>query len=226
MSDCLVPIDLSSHRLGYGLEVAGCRVDLAMEVGAVEASATAVAARLAEELVSAHLGCERPLVRVAGLMPSGRPIAMVQGRAASVCVSVSHGGGLVVAVACRAAGVGVDIVDPADAGPGLDIWFTPDERLLLPDEEGLLRARLWAAKEAAFKAARLDERFHPRAVRIHDLRRTTFAWSVRGDHRCVEGQGTFAVAGSHLVAVAVATGGGDAATASRESFASENAART
>ena len=40
----------------------------------------------------------------------------------------------------------------AEAGRGLDFWFTPEELELEPDE-GLLRARLWAAKEAAYKAA-------------------------------------------------------------------------
>jgi 4'-phosphopantetheinyl transferase EntD len=186
------------------LEVAGCRVALAIDEMAELAMASAEAARLAEDLVATRIGCERRQVRVAGLMPSGRPVAMVRGRAAAVSVSVSHSGGMIGAAACASAGVGLDIVHPTEAGPSLDVWFTPDELSLVPDKDGLLRARLWGAKEAAFKAARLDEGFRPRAVRVDDLGRTGFRWSVQGEHGPVCGQGVFTLAGTHLVAVAVA----------------------
>jgi phosphopantetheinyl transferase (holo-ACP synthase) len=186
-----------------GLEVAGCRVDLSIVEVAEFAVASAEAARLAEDLVAARIGCEKRQVRVAALMPSGRPVAMVRGRAAAVSVSVSHSGGLIGAAACVTAVVCLDIVDPAEAGRSLDVWFTPNELALVPDEDGLLRARLWGAKEAAFKAARIDDGFRPCAVEIDDLCRTGFRWSVHGEHEPVCGQGIFTEAGTYLVAVAV-----------------------
>lgn len=207
MIDCPVPTLLSRSRIARRLVVAGCVVELAVEETMQGEPASAEAARLAEDLVAAWLGWEDCTVRVAALMPTGRPVAMVRGCSAKVSVSVSHIGGMIAAAACGEAGVGIDIVDPAQAGRGLDIWFTPDELALLPDDDGLLRARLWGAKEAAFKAARLDEGFRPCSVELDDLGPTGFRWHVRGEHGTVSGQGVFTVAGMHLVAVAVAADG-------------------
>lgn len=204
MIDCPAPTSPARDRISRRFEVAGCRVDLAIDTVAEGAGTSAEAARLAEALVAARVECERALVRVAALMPSGRPLAMVRGGSAAICVSLSHSGRMIGAAVCATAGVGLDIVDPAEAGRGLDVWFTPDELALIPDEDGLLRARLWAAKEAAFKAARLDDEFRPRVVKIEDLGRTSFRWSVRGQHGRVSGRGIFTVAGMHLVAISVA----------------------
>lgn len=203
MIDRSAPPRVLRCRIDRQLTIAGCRVDLSIAEVADNAGPSAEAARLAEDLVAAHLGCEGSLVRVAALLPSGRPVAMVRGRAAASSVSVSHSGRMIGVVACDTAGVGLDIVDPAEAGRSLDVWFTPDELALLPDEDGLLRARLWGAKEAAFKAARLDDGFRPRSVAIEHLGRTGFCWSVRHAHRPARGQGVFMVAGMHLVAIAV-----------------------
>lgn len=205
MIACPAPTSLPQRCIDRRMAIAGCHVHLSIDTAAERVGASVEAARLAESLVAARVGCERRMVRVAALMPSGRPLAMVQGRPAPVAVSVSHSGSLIAAAACETAGVGIDIVDPAEAGRALDIWFTPDELALLPDEDGLLRARLWGAKEAAFKAARLDDGFRPCSVEIDDLGRTGFRWSVRGEHGPVEGRGGFTMAGMHLVAIAVAT---------------------
>lgn len=194
---------LPRARIDRGLDVAGCHVDLAIDEAIDRSGISAAAARLAEDLVAAHSGCERRLVRVAALLPSGRPLAMVRGRGATVSVSLSHAGGLCGAAVCGTAGVGLDIVDPGEAGPALDVWFTPAELALFPDD-GLLRPRLWAAKEAAFKAARLDDGFRPRAVAIERLDAAGFCWTVCGRYRRVCGRGVFTEAGTHLVAIAVA----------------------
>lgn len=201
MIDCPAPNRLPLAGVTCGLVVAGCHVDLAFVEGADRFGISAAAARLAEGLVAARIGCERRLVRVASLMPSGRPVATVRGRASAVSVSVAHIDGLFGAAVCAAAGVGLDIVAPAEAGPALDAWFTPGE-LALPPEDGLVRARLWAAKEAAFKAVGLDDGFRPRAVAIEQLDPTGFRWSIRRGHRHVGGRGVFAEAGTHLAAVA------------------------
>jgi 4'-phosphopantetheinyl transferase EntD len=214
MIDCPAP-ELHSHsRVARRLAIAGCQVDFALDCMTERGSASAEAAWLAEHLVAARLGCEDRTVRVAPLQPSGRPVAMVRGRPAAVHVSVSHVGSMIAAAACDSAGIGIDIVDPTEAGRALDVWFTPDELALLPDDDGLLRARLWGAKEAAFKAARLDDGFRPRSVEIEHLGRTGFRWHVRGEHAAVCGQGIFTVADMHLVAMAVAADAAEAVACS------------
>lgn len=165
-------------------------------------SHSGLASRLAEELVAAGLGVPRDSVRVAVVPPSGRPVALVQGVVAGIAVSVSHVRDVVAAAASAQATVGIDVVDPVEAGRHLDVFLTPDELGLVPDEFGLLRALLWSAKEAAYKATRLDVGFSPRGVAIESLSGNEFDWAVSGPHRVVRGTGGFAWAGRHVVAIA------------------------
>ncbi len=158
--------------------------------------------RLAEDLLCLSWGLDAGSVRVANLVPSGRPVATVAGAPAPCVVSISHIRGLAAAIVSETACVGIDIVDPADAGRSLDVWFTPDELALLPDDHGLLRAILWAAKEAAYKAARLDTEFRPRRVVIESLSANAFEWRVRDGHAEVVGEGCFATVGRYVVAIA------------------------
>lgn len=194
-----------SSLLHRRVAIANCDIDLSIDMAPEGVSTSLEAIRLAEALVAARVRCDRRMVRVAPLMPSGRPVAMVQGTAAAMFVTVSHSGGVIGAAVCAATGVGLDIVDPSDVGRALDMWFSPDELALLPDDDGLMRARLWGAKEAAFKAARLDEGFRPRSVEIHHIGPNGYRWSVRGAHGPVCGRGVFMATGMHLVAIAVAT---------------------
>lgn len=167
-----------------------------------EASLSRQAACLAEDLAATALGLDGDSVRLASVMPSGRPILLVDGVPGDVSVSMSHLQGLVGAGLCGNAWVGLDIVDPVDAGRGLDAWFTPDELSLLPDDLGLLRAMLWAAKEAAYKASHLDTEFRPRTVLICDLSMTGFSWVAHDRFADVRGAGCFMVIHRHVVAVA------------------------
>lgn len=169
-----------------------------------QASPSRAATRLAEALVAELIGRAAERVRVASLPPSGRPVAVVDGEAHPVSLTISHVPGLVGAAACETAWVGIDIVDPAEAGRGLDIWFTPDELALLPDDDGSLRARLWAAKEAAYKACRFDAGFSPRSVTIDALTGSGFSWTARHRFGDVLGPGRFTSLGRHVVAVAAA----------------------
>jgi len=162
---------------------------------------SAAAARLAEGLVAERLAIEPRRVRVATLPPSGRPVAFVAAAPAPLFVSISHVPGLVAAAVSADAPVGLDIVDPAEAGRGLDVWFTPDELALEPDD-GRLRAMLWAAKEAAYKACRLDTEFRPRGVRIDALAGRSFGWTVVDPFGDVCGAGCLLSIGRHVVAVA------------------------
>jgi hypothetical protein len=158
--------------------------------------------RLAEDLVATLLSTPCAAVRVAGLAPSGRPVARVAGMSSGPAVSVSHVRGLLGAAASTDGQVGLDIVDPAAAGRALDAFFTPDELTLMPDDMGLLRALLWGAKEAAYKAARLDTEFRPRRVTIESLSPNGFSWVVRERHAVVTGVGRFATVGRYVVAIA------------------------
>jgi len=170
------------------------------------APTSAEAARLAEGLVTARLAIDAGRVRVASLVPSGRPVAFVSGLPAPVWLSISHVPGLVAAAVSTDAWIGLDIVDPAEAGRGLDIWFTPDELALAPDD-GRLRAVLWAAKEAAYKACRLDTEFRPRRVFIESLDIRSFAWTVQGRFGDVHGTGRLLAVGRHVVALATTAAG-------------------
>lgn len=190
-------------RVCRGVRVGDHEVSLAFEhhLGGTEPSSGA-ALRLAEDLVAATLTADAGQVRVAGLAPSRRPVARVAGAVDPPSVSVSHVRGLLGAAVSTGGIVGLDIVDPADAGRALDAFFSPDELALVPDDLGLLRALLWAAKEAAYKAARLDAEFRPRQVAITSLSGTEFTWVVRDRHAVVEGVGRFATVGRHVVAIA------------------------
>jgi len=187
------------------LTVGGHDVQLAIAtVDRQDGPEPAAARALAEDVAAATLQQDRRNLRIASVSPSGRPVLLVAGRATGMAVSISHVEGLVAAAVGSTAGVGIDLVDPAEAGRGLDFWFTPEELALEPDE-GLLRARLWAAKEAAYKAAGLDEELRPRTVAIESLGLHAFTWTARSGFARAAGEGRFLAAGRHVVALAVAT---------------------
>jgi len=169
-------------------------------------SLSSQARRLAENLAAARLGLPIASVRVASLPLSGRPVAAIDGLPAPFSVSISHVRGLCGAAISADGWVGIDIVDPANASRALDVFFTADELLLLPDDHGLLRAMLWAAKEAAYKAAHLDTEFRPRTVMIEQMTPNGFEWFISDGNGGVRGDGCFASAGRYLVAVAAGAG--------------------
>ena len=196
-------IALPVGRICLGVDVGGRRIDavFARQPGDAEPLSGATQ-RLAEELVAATCGVPVRRVRVAGLAPSGRPTARVAGRDRVPCVSVSHVRGLIGAAVCGHGSVGLDIVDPADAGRRLDVFFSPAELALACDDHGLLRAMLWSAKEAAFKAARRDAEFRPRHVSVDGMSPGGFAWTVRDHHAVSSGTGAFATVDRCIVAIA------------------------
>lgn len=208
MTTLLMPTSPVATSQPSRLEIAGCAVDLAFTGANDPHGLSASAARLAEQLVAARLACDPRLVRVAALMPSGRPVAMLHGEPAPVFVSLSHTATLVGAAICREAPVGIDIVGPADTSPALDVWFSPEELAASAAnptsdvEERLPRQRLWSAKEAAYKAAHIDVGFRPHDVRIADLSPTGFRWRLSGPHALVDGAGRLIEIDRHLVAIA------------------------
>jgi len=198
---------LTQERISRRLRVGSWSVDAFFVTPRQDsdASLSRQAVCLAEELVALKRDGDGGSVRLAALMPSGRPVVLIDGMPTDLSVSISHVQDLVGASLCDNAWVGIDIVDPAEAGRGLDVWFTPDELALMPDDRGILRALLWAAKEAAYKAAHLDTEFRPRAVTICDLSETTFAWIAHDRFGDVRGVGCFVGIHRHIVAVAAAS---------------------
>lgn len=167
----------------------------ALAAYAVSAAARSLAERVGSRLISAT-------VRVACLMPSGRPVVLPTADAGPCTVSVAHTRSLLAAAACRyVGGVGIDIVAAAEPSPALDWCFDAEEAVIAGDDAA--RARLWAAKEAAYKAARIDAGFQPLRVRIVPTSATRFRWSIAADFGMVDGVGGWSEAGGHVVAVAV-----------------------
>lgn len=202
MSPCL-PDHLPAGRTTFSACVCGTAIEAVVELRPErEAAASNAAMRLAEEVVAATLQVDVRRVRVAPLQPSGRPVGFVDGVVANVSVSVSHVVRGAAAVAAPTAFVGVDLVVPADAGPALDHFFTADELAFLPGRPALLRALLWSAKEAAYKAAGIDTEFRPRRVSITRLCDRAFAWTITAEHVGAHGEGVFRDVGPVVVAIA------------------------
>lgn len=195
---------LSRERISRRVRVGAWSVDSVFVTPCRDAafSLSRQAASLAEELAAVALDIDVGAVRLAVMMPSGRPVALADGVAAGLSISISHVQGLVGAGLCDGAWMGIDIVDPAEARRGLDAWFTSDELALMPDDHGLVRALLWSAKEAAYKAAHLDTEFRPRTVTIRDLSAVGFEWIAQDRFADVRGPGCFIGINGHIVAFA------------------------
>ena len=204
------PSPLPLGAITRGVAVGDCPVVVVVK-RPVPACQSGAVARLAEEVAEASLRHLAGRVRVAALLPSGRPVALVAGRHGGVSVSTSHTSGLIGAAACREADVGIDIVDfcPQSASGersdvGLDYWFTPGERHLLAGDRSLSRGMVWGAKEAAYKAAALDAVFRPLEVLIEAADGAHFHWNLQHSWSKVRGVGRFFRVAGQIVVLAVA----------------------
>jgi 4'-phosphopantetheinyl transferase EntD len=187
---------VATGRVGLKIVVGGWAVDVATVVPAPGESLSAAARRLAERIVAGRHGLPAGAVRVASLLPSGRPIVSDDSGVMALSVSMAHERGLVGAAVCEGAGVGIDIVDTTVARTGLDHWLVDAE--LAAASPGMV----WAAKEAAYKAAGLDATFRPLRVTIAPSGDGSFSWTLRDDWRSAAGVGRFLEAGRYLLAVA------------------------
>lgn len=183
-------------RVARGIRVGGWRADLLVVEPGPGEMLSGAARRAGESLVAGKIGAVPTRVWIGSLLPSGRPVALDDTGPLTLSVSLSHERGLVGAAVSDDARVGIDIVDPETVGAGLDHWFEPEGRRCIP------AAPLWAAKEAAYKAAGIDVTFHPGSVSITGAGPDAFRWAVRSPARTVVGEGAWIVAGRHLVALA------------------------
>ncbi len=185
-----------ADRIERGLVVGAWSVEIGVATPALGESLSIAARRLAERVVAEVTGLPAAVVRVASLLPSGRPVVGSDDGLLSLAVSVAHERRLVCAAVCAGAGIGIDVVDTSAARAGIDYWLDDAERVAASP------AMIWAAKEAAYKAAGLDAVFRPLGVAVEPRNDGTFAWTLRDDWRTVSGTGRFLEVGCHLVAVA------------------------
>lgn len=180
------------------IDVGGCPVRIAASVTGPHARTASRG--LAEEVVAEVAGLRAAEVRVATLLPSGRPVAASGARVLPVAVSLSHLPGIAAAAASVVAdGVGIDVVEGGRNVSALGFWFGVRERAWAAATSA---ERVWGAKEAAFKAAGIDDGFHPREVEVTDDGDGRFRWRLADRWRSAEGAGRFVPAGRWLIAVA------------------------
>jgi phosphopantetheinyl transferase len=103
-----------------------------------------------------------------GLGRGTQPRVFLYGRALDCSLSIAHAGGVVLVGLGTGPqfSVGVDVTAPFQPTQGfLDLFVTPRERAGV--EAGSLNAaRLWAVKEAAYKALNRGEPFEPRGIEV------------------------------------------------------------
>lgn len=118
-------------------------------------------ARSSEIEIVSRDGLNRPL----------RPRVVVSGRVAPWDVAISHDERQIAVAVTRAdaSRIGLDLVDAeADQRPNThwdQLWFSCRE-LELISSQALSPARMWSAKEAAYKATNRGEKFTPRSIEI------------------------------------------------------------
>lgn len=209
MTGALGPrVDHGARHRVHDLLLGGVPVAVATAAPPPVGALSGAARRLAEDLAATRVGASRREVRVASL-PSGRPVASAAAGPLPLSVSVSHVEGMVAAAVSAEGSVGVDVVDTDEVRPGLSHWLDDAQR-----RGPAAPALVWAAKEAAYKAAVLDVPFRPLAVAV-EADGEGFVWRLRDRWREAAGTGTFLTVGRHVVAVACAaagpgTAGGDA----------------
>lgn len=109
-----------------------------------------------------------------------RPALRIAGQPGPWILSLAHTArGALAATTLRPdQSIGVDLVPrDLDAERLARNWFTPSELRWLSKGQGYGPAAVWAAKEAAYKAAGCGEPFRPRRIQIYPL--ASGQWSAR-----------------------------------------------
>jgi phosphopantetheinyl transferase len=174
-----------------------------------------LARRVARQLILAQgieSACEESSIEICSrdaLGRSVRPAVTIDARPASCSLSMSHTPGGVVVALCSTPGVnvGVDLVPGAALSRGLvDTWFTDRERAQLSAEDVLAACRVWAVKEAVYKAVNRSDSFAPRQIEVRRVDQANYSCTYRGidlGDRC---RITVWECDDHVAALAVARG--------------------
>lgn len=135
------------------------------------------------------------------------PVVRVEGKKAPWSLSISHSAVAAIVALCETPGaaVGVDLLPCKPVSPAVvRMWFDDEEKHLAAEAENA--RRIWAIKEAAYKAVGSGDPFAPRQVCVRRTQRGQYTAVYRGvdlSERCrVE---TWQQ-GDHVVAVAVCLG--------------------
>ena len=112
-----------------------------------------------------------------------RPCVLLDGRPQPWCLSISHSDRAVLVALCAAPGfsLGVDLVVCQTYPAGfLKTWFAPEEQAWLKQCGSEEASKLWAIKEAVYKAQNAGESFAPRRICVRRLRCQQYACSYDG----------------------------------------------
>jgi phosphopantetheinyl transferase len=125
---------------------------------------------LAKQLVAGTCGADLAPqeIEILHSEESRRPRVWIRGRAEPRSLSIAHSSrGVLVALGSRAEIlVGADLAEQTPLSASFKrLWFTADERQWLCERsESFAANRLWAAKEALYKACNQGEGFDPRKI--------------------------------------------------------------
>jgi len=101
-----------------------------------------------------------------------RPTVSVDGRVRPWCLSISHTAAAALVALCTTEGVsiGVDLVKIELLGSGFaQAWFDDEEQQFVAESNGngeIEACRLWAVKEAVYKATAPSKPFRPRQIHV------------------------------------------------------------
>jgi len=129
---------------------------------------------------------DAPAIEVVSRDASGRgtrPQVSVDGRVRPWCLSLSHTDLAALAALCTTEGtsIGVDLVKIEPLGPGFQrAWFDAEERRLAAGDDPLETCRIWATKEAVYKAAGSGDPFSPRQIQVRGAPGGAFTCVYRG----------------------------------------------
>jgi phosphopantetheinyl transferase len=166
---------------------------------------------LAKQLILVHeraLICDASEIDVVSCDAFGRgvrPRVAIGGRAMPWSLSISHTETAALVALCTVPGlsVGVDLVHAASPSRGfLRMWFDGPERELMAAGDWQEPCRIWAIKEAVYKAVNHNDPFAPRQVRVRRAWGGEYTCTYRG----VDLSGRCRIAtwpsGEHVIAMA------------------------
>jgi len=113
----------------------------------------------------------------------GRPVVTIAGHPLSGTLSISHtrSAALVAISTTPGITIGADLVQKMALGTGFrEAWFDDLERRSAEGSDAFETCRLWAAKEAVYKAVNQNDPFTPRQISLRGGERGEYRCSYRG----------------------------------------------
>lgn len=173
-----------------------------------------LARALARQLIAAQFIVEtgEPAIEICSRDSLGRgvrPVVTIAGHPLSGTISISHtrSAVLVAISATPDITIGVDLVQKTALGTGFwETWFDDLERRNAESGDALETCRLWAAKEAVYKAVNQNDPFTPRQISLRGGERGVYRCSYRGVDLGDHCQVTVWDCDDHVAALAILLG--------------------